>query len=323
MLNFRVGLISFVLILGGCASTYKNKVDFNPLEPIRVAVLPFYYVDSKGGVVENDADLLIDQVGLVSSELEETPASFVRKAVYNELRKTSMDVLAPSLVDSRLSHTGFSKTDLTMDLKRIAATPPGEFCPNRSYFAIQSVATVSLELSLVSVRDGKVLYQAEAKDSESRGITKGPTGFSDLVVEPIRGLNNQIIQDLARSMVVKSLAPLRAENRPEFLDSPPPSISASAHDALQGDINSSLTVIMLGNAQMSASFSIGNNLFVLPMSEREPGHYVGEYYPLPVDAFKDQIVTVYLTDKFGRTSAQRIGGQHVTLARSATISFKG
>lgn len=330
MLRFIRYVGIFLLpLLSACSGIFKNKLDFNPSEPIRIAVLPFYQVDSKGALANHKDDLLIDQVGLVSSELRETPAELLRELVQEELKKSALDVVSPALVDSRLSHTGFVHEDLSFNLQKIAATSPQDFCPavidcdavligkiskwDRSYYAIQSVASVSFSLSLISSRDGKVLFTASAEDAVSRGITKGPTGFSDLVLEPIRGLNSEIISDLARRMVRTSLQPLYMESRPEYLQSPLPAIYASAHDSNTGIVRAPVTVVMLGTPGMNGTFSIGDAITHHPMAERDGGHYVGEYFPLPTDSFKDAVVTVYLTDKFGRSTEQILGQQKLSL----------
>ncbi len=329
-----------MFFLSACSGTFENKLDFNPTEPIRVAVLPFYQLDSKGNIDNAKDDLLIDQVGLVSSELQSTPAELLRKLVQEEFKKSALDIVSPALVDSRLAHTGYVLEDLSFNLQKISQTRPQDFCPavvdcdaivvgkvtrwSRSYYAVQSVASVSFSISLLSSRDGKVLFTADASDAVSRGITKGPTGFSDLVLEPIRGLNSEIITDLTRRMVQTSLQPLYMASRPEYLQSPLPAIYASAHDSQDGAVRGPVTVVMLGSPGMVGSFSIGDAISGHPMSERDGGHYVGEYFPLPSDSFEHATVTVHLTDKFGRSTEQILGQQKLTLQAGgiANLVFK-
>jgi len=317
----------------GCSAKYNTKVDFNANEPLRVAVLPFVQVDHKGEIVEGRADLALDNVGIVSEKLEEPPAQFVRKVVQGELGKSSLDVFPATLIDSELSHHGFADADLKVDLKKVLAADPKIICSHlvscdavmygtlrkwdRSYYGIQSVNTVALDLKLVSVKDGRVLFSASAEDSDSRGIGKGPTGFSDLIIEPIRGLDNEIITDLSRKVVTRMLLPLRAENRPEYLESSPPAIYAAAHDAQAGTIRKDgrLTVLAFGSPGMSATFSIGNVVQNIPMVELDDTHYSGEYYPLPSDSFSAQTVSVALTDDYGREAKEELRNGPVTLAR--------
>lgn len=320
----RIVLLSLLcLALGACAASVDSKINFNPSEPLRVAVLPFRQIDSKGELVKGDADILLDNVALVSDKLGSTPAELVRNAVQAELSKSSLDVLSPAEVDSRLSHSGFALDTTALNLAMINAASPKDICTrvldcdavlygtitkwDRSYYAIQSVASVGVELKLVSAKDGSLLFESRAEDSESRGLTKGPTGFSDLVLEPIKGLNNNIIVNLSRDVVRKAIAPLTEKNRPEFLETPPPAIFASAHDARNDAVRETMTVVLLGSANQTASFSLGEELRNYPMTEKEGGHYIGELHLLPTDCFKPEPVTVSLTDSFGRTTIQHVG----------------
>jgi hypothetical protein len=318
----------------GCSGTYTNSVQLNPREPIRVAILPFVQVNSKGEIIKPDPSLLIDDVDLISSDLKQTPAEYVYSLVEKELERSGLDILAPATVEGKLLHNGFGHEDLSFDLQKLYSTNPKELCEkllgcdavlygkvtewDRSYFAIQSTSSVGLALTLVSARDGKVLFTSTAEDSDSRGLSKGPTGFSDLVIEPIKGLSNDIITALARKVVAKMLAPLAVQNRPEFLNSSAPAIYASAHDKPNGQMThaDSLKVLAFGSADKNASFSIGESVQHIPMAQKGEGHYIGEYFPLPSDSFKNQPVYVFITDEFGRSTQQKLGSTTLSLART-------
>jgi hypothetical protein len=153
-----------------------------------------------------------------------------------------------------------------------------------------------------------VIFASESKDSETRGLTKGPTGLSDIVLEPLKGLDNAIITDLARSVAKKALEPLQLTSRPEYLEQPSPVILSSAHDCQTGTIslNGKLTVVAFGSPGKTGIFSIGNVALDIPMTERKPGHYVGEFVPLSSDSFQQQFVVVSLKDSVGRVSLQRL-----------------
>jgi hypothetical protein len=330
----RISALAVILFalsaLAGCEGTFKNQVNFSPVEPLRVAVLPFVQVNDKDEIVESDPNLLIDNVGLVSSKLQQTPPEFVRALVQNELAKTSLDLVAPAVVDAQISHHGYVDQK-KLDLKKLYATDSKELCAkllycdallygkvtkwDRSYYGIQSVTTVAVDLKLISGRDGKVLFTSSGEDSDSRGITKGPTGFSNLVIEPLKGLDSELVTDLARGIVKKLVSPLKVESRPEFLQTSPPAILASAEDSDDGRIprNGRLTVLLLGTAKKKASFTIDQVADHIPMIERDSGHYVGYYYPLPSDTFSNRPIFVDLTDEFGRTTRQKLGRIDVSL----------
>jgi hypothetical protein len=326
--------MGIALLFTGCSGTFKSSVNFNPTQPIRIAVLPFVQVDENGEFAQVDENLLIDDVSLVSSKLKETPAKFVQNLVQSELSKATLDVLTPAVVEADLLHRGFDKEGVQpvqIDFKKVFEAPPATLCKDvltcdavlygrvtkwdRSYYGIQANATVALDLKLVSAKDGKILFESSADDSEGRGLSKGPTGYGSLVLEPLKGLDNGIITDLAREVVQKAVKPIFVKNRPEFLTSPPPAIIAAAHNSQSGVITKTekLTVVALGSPGSSASFSIGSAIQGVPMVERGTGHYLGEYYPLATDVFDSQKVAVSLRDQFGRVTVQKLGKVAVTL----------
>lgn len=321
------------VVMTGCAGTYKAKVDFNPAEPIRIAVLPFAQVDDKGNLTRVDESFLIDNVSLVSSKLKQTPAQFVQSLVQSELSRASLDIIPPALVEAELVHAGYGKdgtNPVVIDLAKVFAANPKELCTkvlscdavllgkvtawDRSYYGIQAVASVGLHLTMVSARTDKVLFDIDAKDSDSRGLTKGPTGFSDLVLEPLKGLDNEIIMDLARNVVEKSIEPLSNRSRPEFLTDAPPAIIAAAHDAYRGAIpkNGKLMVVAFGSPGAVASFDVGTVAQGVPLVERAPGHYVGEFVPMAGDSFTQAAIVVSLKDKYGRQTTQKLGRTSVS-----------
>lgn len=330
MLTALAGLV--LTSLAACSGSYRQSLDLDPHEPLRVAVLPFAVVDKQGNVADLKSELLIDNVALVSSKLEEAPPNFLRNLVIRGLERTDLDLIPQKVVDNAFHHRAFSEKGV-LDLKRIYGLSPQELgdlldCDavlfgrvtewSRNYYAVQTVATISFDLKLVSAKSGKVLFSSAAEDSESRGLTKGPTGWTSLVLEPVKGLDNEIVSELARRMVDKSIAPLLVDKRPEVLQSIPPSIFASSHDARNGAIphGSRLVVLALGTSKQTATFSIGNVVVNVPMVEQDEGHYLGEYYPLPTDRFQDEVVSVTLTDSFGRMTSQKIGYGKVSLGGS-------
>jgi hypothetical protein len=320
-------LFPLLLLVTGCSGTYTSTLNFNPSEPIRIAVLPFAQLDSEGKLVQEEQDLLVDNVALISSKQSETPAQFMQSLIQSELASAALDVITPAVIEADLLHNGFEikgTTPLKVDLAKVFAADPAELCGkllscdavlygkvttwDRSYYGIQATATVGLNLKLVSARTGKILYEVQAQDSDSRGITKGPTGFSNLVLEPLKGLDNEIIQNVAREVADNAIKPLSNRNRPEFLKTAPPAIIASAHDAHTGLIASGgrLIVIAFGTPGQLGAFSIGSVALGVPLIERAPGHYIGEFVPLAMDSFKEQYVTISLTDQFGRTTSQKL-----------------
>ena len=328
----RVLLALVIVIFSGCARTFVHQLDFNPTEPLRVLILPFAEIDQNGEFVQNKANIFIDGVPLVSDKLEATPAELVQSLVQLEFARTSLDLVPPSLVSVELPHHGFAKPDGSFDIKKIFARDAGYFCDkfvdcdavlfgkvtkwSRAYYGIETVNQVAIDLQLVQASSGRILFRGSGSKSETRGLTKGPTGFSDLVLEPIKGLDSAIIKDLTKTVVQETLAPLVSSTRAEALNTPPPAIFASTHDAADGNLGrrSSLLVLAFGTGKMSASFAIGEVIQNLPMIEREEGHYSGEYFPLDTDEFYRQPVSVSLTDRFGRTTRETVARPLLTLS---------
>jgi hypothetical protein len=271
---------------------------------------------------------------LVALMVSGCAGSFKQEAVQTDLSKSSLDLLAPGVVEAELLHKGFDIAGVQpvqVDLTKLFATSPKELCDrvlscdavifgkvldwDRGYYGIQTVNSVDIELKMLSAKDGRVLFESRASDSDSRGITKGPTGFSNLVLEPIRGLDSDIITTLARNTVAQMVEPLKVSSRPDFLSSSPPAILASGHDQRDGIVNrgEGLTVVALGTPGQVASFLIGTDVDSVPMVERSSGHYIGEYIPPPNDRFSHSFVSVAIRDKFGRVTTHQLAKRPLTL----------
>lgn len=332
--SLRLLVLALVLpILGGCSASYRRELSFDPSEPLRVAVLPFYQLDDTGMVLTERSDVyLIDHIPGVSRTAEESPAAFVQGLFETELRQSGFDLVPRGAVEAALLHGGF-RSSAGIDLASMLKARPDDLCRtiqcdallygrvtkwDRSYYVLQSVNTVGLDVRLVRAVDGLTLFEAMSEDSESRGLSKGPTGYTSLVLEPIRGLDTDIIVELASNVVAATVEPLRRHREDAAAEVSPPLIYASSHDAADGRIapDARLVVLAFGTPQASAAFSIGDRILDVPMFETLPGHYVGEFYPLAGDTFHDQEVVVSLRDKFGRSIEQRATRRTVSLRDS-------
>jgi hypothetical protein len=133
------------------------------------------------------------------------------------------------------------------------------------------------------------------------------------VLEPIKGLDSQINVDLSRKVVTQMLKPLDTTQSPEFLQSEAPAIFGASHDVTDGVLKKELVVVMMGSPAQTASFSIGKKIRDIPMFERSPGHYYGEYLPWAGESFGPSDVTTSLKDKFGRVTFKKIALAPVAL----------
>ncbi len=251
--------------------------------------------------------------------------------VLAELKKTPLDVISPVLIDIDLPHRNLANPDGTFNLERIFEVPAKTYCEDfldcdavlfgtvrkwdRDYYGIQSNNEIEIDLKLVSAKSGKVLFFTTAKDSESRGLSKGPTGYSSIILEPLKGLDSGLVEDLARRIISTMLSPLKVKSLAKDDGTPPPAIFAVSHDADGGQISKSkpLIVLALANPKNSANFSIGKYLRNIPMLEQAPGHYIGEYWPLEGENFENQLVVVSVRDEKGRETKMDVDSGVVSL----------
>ncbi len=328
-------LLSFIVIsLTSCSGTYEHELAVSPTEPLRLAVLPFRFKNKDGQeIAEPTSNVLLDSVNPLASVPTGSATQVARRLVEQELTRTSFDLLNPFLIEAEAAHHGFTDPNGMFMAAKIQSVSPEEWCGevlkcdavlfgtvnrwDRSYYGLESVNSVDLELSIYSGKTGKRLFYSHGIDSERRGVSGGPTGFADLLIEPLKGLDAGIIEELAQKVVEKMVKPLRAiEAKDASKDATPPGIYAAGHDSLDGHVrpagkisNSTsqrLVVLMYGNSKKEASFSIGNTIRNIPMIEKSPGHYVGEYIPLESDTFSNEAVTVTLHDPHSDLSTLQV-----------------
>jgi hypothetical protein len=324
--------LSFCSVFFGCGPQITRSLNFNPTEPLRLAVLPFLYQEEgkmQAEVAPPTSNLLIDSINPLASAPNGTPTQLVRSYFHDELLRTSFDVVPQFAVEASLAHAGFTNKKGEFLQQKIHALSPSQICKqlmdcdavlygivrewDRNYYGIESVSSVDIDITIRSARTGEVMFAARGTDSDRRGITGGPTGFSDLLIEPIKGLDSDNIEKLAQQTVKALLEPLAvktAEHSPQSL-----SIYAVASDGKAGVLtpSDSLLVLLYGSSQQQASFSIGTAIQNVPMVEKFPGHYVGEYFPLAGEDFHDAMITVELRDPAGRSSVSVVPETRLTL----------
>lgn len=320
-------LITTFSFVACSAPQYQHEGSLDRTQSMRVAVLPFIRLNGaediiKPGEDEPGTSLPVDRVPLLSTPLEQSPEEIIRDQVFQALSRTKLDLVSPTLIEDQFIHHNYTVNG-GLDIARIYRTPPQELVEllecdallygtlvrwDREYYGLETVNEIELELKLVS-GEGKTLYTAHASDNSSRGLSKIPTGFVSIVTGPLRGLDSKIIADLSRRMVEKMLSPLFVENRPAYLKTPPPAIYGATALVPTGNTimpEQGLTVMLVGTPGLHASFSIDDVIKRVPMTERQSGHYLGKYYPLPSDHFINQPVTVYIRDKDGRETSQQL-----------------
>lgn len=320
-------------VLSGCAKSYKITGDFNPADPIRVAVLPFYQiVDGKPNGEEFGAALAIDDVPLLSSKPINSPAAFVEEGVRTALNRTGMEVVNPAFVRLQLGHHGFVRERKLSVPVLLESTPQklGDLLLadallygvvtdwSRSYYGLESINTVGFELRLVRAADGAELWKASVKESQGRGLSGIPTGFSSLVLEPLKGLDEKNIEQLALKVVTKTFEPLMVKRKAQEANSSGPVIFGAVAFA-RAHVGSSTAsssekpsrVIFLAVAtpgkRVSAKLPLQGLEYAL--LEGEPGHYTAEVELATLksknsgpsgEGLASEGAVISVTDEFGR-----------------------
>lgn len=317
-------LILVSILFAGCQSKTTVLVPYSSLEPLRVLILPFAQIDKEEKLTSENGELLIDEVPLLSSKLENTPGELLRQYVTEELTHSPLEIISPFLVNLELPHHGFSFPDESINFEKLYRTPAKELCNHfldcdavlyghvteweRNYYGIESVLNVGLKLKLVGAKNEAVLYEAIAKKSDRSGLTGGPTGLSDLLIEPLKGLDSEKLSRVAEKVAVSATRGLSYHS--ELERSPAPIILAASHtpNHLSSKSPSPLLVLAYGTAGCQALFSVGAPAKWIPMIEVEPGQYVGEYHPFSDEVISKAPVRVELKSKIGRSTMSKSAG---------------
>lgn len=322
-------LILFLQV--GCSLKATHRQDFDPTSSLRVATLPFYQRDKAGNFINPEEDIFLTENAGIAEKGDQSPAATLRNMVTQELAQTNLDLIPFWKSRADLVHHDYTAGQ-TYDYRKILSASPQKLCEimgceallygeviewDSSYYIAQSVNSVAFKLMLVDAKTGKTLFETNVEDASSAGITGGPTGYTSLILEPLKGLRESGLYNVANEAVEAAIAPLIARNRPEFLKSPPPSIFATAHNAPDGyfEKEKGLTVLAVASAGKQSYFSVGSRIKNIPMIETIDGHYRGTFYPLPGESFEKQVVSVIVRDQFGREARQKVGLSYVTLKK--------
>jgi len=327
--------LTLVIGLASCGGSFSHRLALKPNEPLRLAVVPFRYLNSDGmETAPPTENLLIDNVNPLASEPTGTAPQVARSLVQGELSKTSFHILNPFVVENELTHHGFTNEHGKFLIDKVFAVPAAELCGellgcdavlygtvnrwDRSYYGLESVASIDLEIRIVSAKDGHELFYSKGADAARRGISGGPTGFSDLVLEPLKGLDAEVIEGLARQIVQQMFQPLFMKQKDAALKAAPPAIYAAAHNSEDGILSPAgdLSILVYGTPRVKASFSLGRVVQEIPLNERSPGHYVGKFFPVSSLSLDQVPLMVTLEDENGFKTTQKVVGPTISLPSS-------
>lgn len=292
-------LLSFILLLGGCAALEPTRADRpapGPL-PRTVAVLPFEGPEGK-----------------------EEGRRIVRGVVYNHLSGTTYEVLKLHLVDERLQTAQLLTTDA------IARQSPQELGAllkadailygtvthyNRLYALLYSQVAVGAKIRLVEAGSGKLIWEREeVARIHAGGVAVSPWGAAFTAATTALNLREAELLHASDDFGRKLLhglptPPLSEARRPPRLDRV---LSDGAGRVLKaGDM---VTVIMEGEAGHVATFDLLPLARNIPMTESPEGVYTGRQTVRPGENAQDAYVVARLIDAQGRlTERQEILGR--------------
>ncbi|MEQ1631301.1 MAG: hypothetical protein ABL997_02935 [Planctomycetota bacterium] len=177
----------------------------------RIAVVPFRVTAPDEGLLETALGpvgevLTLDGAALAADR--GNLADLMRNDVVAWLRQSPFDVVEPWVTDTQLAHAALDRASMAdpQNVARIAAVLQvdgvlfGDLQRwNRSYYVVQSVAEVGLELELRD-RDGTSLFSTMRTETVGAGLSGGPTGYGSAITAPVEGLSGARLRDLGRAV---------------------------------------------------------------------------------------------------------------------------
>lgn len=158
------------------------------VRPVRLAVLPLDAREKKAW---------------------QEPAEMLRGHLSANLQEGPFEIIEPARVDAALAAAGWQPGRAPTEEEASAAARAvgadallrgGLTEWGRSYWVVQSWVRAGLQLELVDVATGNVVWSEQRKNSRSAGLLKGPTGLKSLATSPLSGLKRSNLERVARNL---------------------------------------------------------------------------------------------------------------------------
>ncbi|MEK7483790.1 MAG: GNA1162 family protein [Planctomycetota bacterium] len=294
-----------------------RKINFNLNTPLRVAILPFEDISSKDSYISKPFATGINYIPLLGGDDPQAPATLVREKFTANLKSSNLDPILNTQVDQALIENNLYdiKKLKSMDLQRLEdmlnvdAVIFGELTHwDRDYYVADSSVTVGIKVKMIDVSNKEVLWEHHFIDSERRGITKVPTGYVSAVLEPLRGLSNELFIELSDDVCRRIVDSIRPEKQSEFQEVSLPNI---AHAIFQyQDQKKELLVVAIGEPKISAFFLLGKSEQQIPMTEVSAGQYIGQYQFHGKESYSSQNqIMVRFVNSTGQSSTYLISSK--------------
>ncbi len=310
-------LLLLFLPSAGCAPTLKLEQHTRPVTEI----------------ADNDLPRIVAILPFDNGSREEGSETMVRRAVANHFSAKAYGEMKLPVVDEKLLRFRQASG------KRIADATPQELAQALGcdgllfgritefkwlYAGVYSQIGVEAEIWMINARNGKELFRLKkAVRYHEGGIPLSP--LSAVVTVVSTALN---LRDIQRVRLVNELAY-------EFMKEVPtpetaqvdvaPTIREVLTNALDGPFGRRrvIRVGLQGEPGMIASFDIGSFRKGVPLREREPGLYAGEYVVLPGDATAEMPLSVTLARPGGGEAVWGDLGEYVTIDTQSPPPVQG
>ncbi len=264
-------LTAFICLFTGCATTTQSTPGQEPsplpenfVLPSRVAVLPF-----KNSTDHPDA------------------ATHVRRIFYNYF--TSLNYRDSELytIDQFFAEQNWLPLLATgaklpwemlcreLNIDGFITGTVNDF--GKTYALLYSEAVVSVALQFRHCKDGSLIWEEQIQQTEREGdISFSPTGLAAALVTTYLRHTDMTELEVAAKLSMKATAAM--PNPPSLLPVPP-DIRVFVHNASGRLVQPGehLKVVMFGDIGLQAFWSIPSIAERLPMQEKAPGTYIGEY----------------------------------------------
>ncbi len=284
----------FAVYLAGCSSldTIKEPGGELPTDdqlPYKVAVLPF-----------------------VNDTSNPEAAVIVRKMFYNFFSSLNYLDIEPSLIDEKLKHVDIYQkiaSGITVSPQKLGqilgvdAIIFGEVLSlGKTYAVLYSDTEASLSARMVSCYTGKTIWSHEHTASLADGdIPISITGLAAALVKVAISHSRATALQAASKLCMETVATI--PNRSELTESPP-RIESMVHNGagILLSPGSLLKVVLIGDKNSIAGWSVPPLIENYPMEEREPGVYYATYRIKLQDRLPYGRLVGHLHSKMGTTS---------------------
>ena len=239
-------------------------------------------------------------------------ATVVRKMFYNFFSSLNYLDLEPSFVDEKLKQKEFYQKITAGDVVSaqqlgqilgVDAIVYGEVLSlGKVYAVLYSDTQASLRARMVSCYSGQTIWRLEHTAHLRAGdVPLSITGLAAALVKTAISHQKATVMQAASKLSMEMIATV--PDRP-VLTEPPPRIEVMVHNGAGSLMlpGSHLKVVMVGDENLDAGWSVPPLIENLPMQEEEPGVYFASYRVKPQDRLPYGRLTGHLRSKKGLQS---------------------